>query len=195
MTFGTLGVGAGGTGLTSGTSGGVPYFNAASTMASSAVLTINQPVIGGGAGGAPAVGSKSGNTNVFGTTSGVLVNGDCAQYDSNGNLVDSGAPCGGSSSGPNTTATTITGTSGGSAVCYTPWQATSTGEVRCKLVAYLNTTATTQTYTYQGGYTFGIPPVFDQQSNPPASATTTVLSLPINMTAAFTGYIILEGTQ
>ncbi len=53
MTFGTLGVGAGGTGLTAGTSGGIPYFSSASTIASSAALTANAIVKGGGAGVAP----------------------------------------------------------------------------------------------------------------------------------------------
>ena len=50
---GTVPVAQGGTGLSSGTSGGVPYFNSASTMASSALLTANAFMIGGGAGGSP----------------------------------------------------------------------------------------------------------------------------------------------
>lgn len=49
----SLTVAKGGTGLTSGTSGGIPYFNAASTMASSGALTSNGVVLGGGAGSAP----------------------------------------------------------------------------------------------------------------------------------------------
>lgn len=52
---GTLPVGNGGTGITSGTSGGVPYFSSTSTIASSAALTANSPVLGGGAGVAPKV--------------------------------------------------------------------------------------------------------------------------------------------
>lgn len=44
----------GGTGLTSGTSGGVPYFNSSTTMASSGALAANAIVIGGGAGAAPS---------------------------------------------------------------------------------------------------------------------------------------------
>jgi hypothetical protein len=48
-----VGVAKGGTGITSGTSGGIPYFSAASTMASSAALTTNGVVLGGGAGAAP----------------------------------------------------------------------------------------------------------------------------------------------
>lgn len=52
---GTLAVANGGTGLTSGTSGGVLYYSAAGTLASSAALTANALVIGGGAGVAPSV--------------------------------------------------------------------------------------------------------------------------------------------
>lgn len=51
---GVLDVDNGGTGLTSGTSGGVPYFSATNTIASSNVLAANQIVLGGGAGVAPA---------------------------------------------------------------------------------------------------------------------------------------------
>ena len=54
MTFGTLGVSGGGTGLTSGTSGGVLYYSATGTLASSAALTASALVIGGGAGVAPS---------------------------------------------------------------------------------------------------------------------------------------------
>lgn len=50
---GTAVVTQGGTGLTGGTSGGVPYFNSTTTMASSALLTANAFMIGGGAGGSP----------------------------------------------------------------------------------------------------------------------------------------------
>jgi hypothetical protein len=51
---GTLPVGNGGTGITTGTSGGVPYFSGSTTIASSAVLAANALVIGGGAGVAPS---------------------------------------------------------------------------------------------------------------------------------------------
>ena len=51
---GTLPVGNGGTGLTTYTSGGVPYASAAGTLASSAALASLGIVVGGGAGGAPA---------------------------------------------------------------------------------------------------------------------------------------------
>jgi hypothetical protein len=48
--------------LMSGTSGGVPYFSAATTISSSAALTANQLVIGGGAGAAPAALGSLGTT-------------------------------------------------------------------------------------------------------------------------------------
>lgn len=51
---GTLSVGNGGTGITAGTSGGVPYFSATNTIASSAALAASALVVGGGAGVAPA---------------------------------------------------------------------------------------------------------------------------------------------
>lgn len=57
----------GGTGLSSGTSGGVPYFNSGTTMASSAALAANQLVLGGGAGAAPAT------LGSLGTTAQVLI--------------------------------------------------------------------------------------------------------------------------
>lgn len=46
-------VARGGTGLTSGTSGGIPYYSAAATIASSGALTQYGVVTGGGAGGSP----------------------------------------------------------------------------------------------------------------------------------------------
>lgn len=48
-----ISVADGGTGLSSGVSGGVPYFSATNTMASSALLTNYAPMVGGGAGAAP----------------------------------------------------------------------------------------------------------------------------------------------
>lgn len=49
----------GGTGLGSGTSGGVPYFSSSSVIGSSAALTANAIIIGGGAGSAPAASSAT----------------------------------------------------------------------------------------------------------------------------------------
>lgn len=92
---GQLPVGNGGTGLSSGTSGGVLAFTASGVLASSGVLTANSPVLGGGAGAAPTVGTRTGNTTAFGTTSGALIPGDCLQSDVNHNIVDAGGGCGG----------------------------------------------------------------------------------------------------
>jgi len=60
-------VAQGGTGLTSGTSGGVPYFSSTSAMASSGVLTATAVVLGGGAGAAPVPSSVTvdNSGNVF----------------------------------------------------------------------------------------------------------------------------------
>ena len=67
---GTLPVGNGGTGLTSGTSGGVPYFSASNTIASSGALSQYQVVLGGGAGGAPNVVSGTGTSGQVLTSNG-----------------------------------------------------------------------------------------------------------------------------
>ncbi len=59
---GTLPVANGGTGLTTGTDGGILGFTAAGTIASSAVLTANRIVLGGGAGATPTVLGSLGTT-------------------------------------------------------------------------------------------------------------------------------------
>jgi hypothetical protein len=59
---GLLPVANGGTGIGSGTSGGIPYFNATNTMQSSGALTANRLVLGGGAGAAPTVVGSLGTT-------------------------------------------------------------------------------------------------------------------------------------
>jgi hypothetical protein len=91
---GTLPVANGGTGLTSGTSGGVLAYTASGTLASSGALTANLPVIGGGAGVAPSVGTRSGNTTAFVTTTGTQTSGNCVQIDASGNHIAAAAPCG-----------------------------------------------------------------------------------------------------
>lgn len=94
---GTLPFANGGTGLASGNSGGVLAFTGTTTLASSATLTANLPVIGGGAGAVPTVGTVSGNTTKFGTVSGSTISGNCAKWDASGNLADQGTACGASS--------------------------------------------------------------------------------------------------
>lgn len=59
---GTVPVNKGGTGLTSGTSGGILGFTGSTTIASSAVLAANQLVLGGGAGATPTTLGSLGTT-------------------------------------------------------------------------------------------------------------------------------------
>ena len=62
----TVGVAYGGTGLSSGTSGGILGFTASGTLASSGVLTANALLLGGGAGATPsALGSLGTTTTVL----------------------------------------------------------------------------------------------------------------------------------
>lgn len=88
---GTLPVGNGGTGITTGTSGGVPYFSGSTTIASSAVLAANALVIGGGAGVAPSTTTTGTGvivalgTNV-GTAGALVVNGGALGTPSSGTL-------------------------------------------------------------------------------------------------------------
>ncbi len=92
---GTLAVARGGTGLTAGNSGGVLAYTGSGTLASSSALTANLPVIGGGAGAAPSVGTRSGNTTTFVTTTGTQTFGDCVKIDANGNHIANGSACAG----------------------------------------------------------------------------------------------------
>lgn len=78
----------GGTNLASYTSGGILCATGATTLASSAALTANLPVIGGGAGVCPAVGSVTGNTTKFVTNTGTNTSGHGVSWDASGNLVD-----------------------------------------------------------------------------------------------------------
>ena len=65
VSTGTLGVDQGGTGLTSGTSGGILAYTAAGTLASSGALTQYGIVYGGGAGVAPAATAVGTATHVL----------------------------------------------------------------------------------------------------------------------------------
>ena len=62
---GTLPVANGGTGITSGTAGGVLFYSASGTIASSSALAANQLVIGGGAAGPSTLGSLGSATTVL----------------------------------------------------------------------------------------------------------------------------------
>jgi len=136
---GTLPVANGGSGLTSGTSGGILGYTASGTLASSSALTANAPLIGGGAGATPTVGTRSGNTTAFVTKDGSSpATNDCAKWDVNGNLTTAGAACGSGSGGgtagaplyvqttstsaiTNTTETTLIGSGTGSLTLPAAW--------------------------------------------------------------------------
>ena len=96
---GTLAVANGGTGITSGTSGGVPYYSASGTIASSAALTASVPVLGGGAGAAPTVGTRSGNTTQFATITGTKTVSKQLAFDASGNVIASATDIGGAGAG------------------------------------------------------------------------------------------------
>ncbi|MBP7804738.1 MAG: tail fiber domain-containing protein [Candidatus Pacebacteria bacterium] len=80
--LGVLGVANGGTGLSSGTSGGVLYYSGAGTLASSGALTQHSLVLGGGTGGAPS------------TPLGLGTSGQCLQSQGAG-VVPQWTSCGG----------------------------------------------------------------------------------------------------
>lgn len=100
-----VGVSDGGTGLTSGTSGGVPYFSASGTMASSGALAANSLVKGGGAGAAPAtITTGTGVLTALGVNTGsagaMVVNGDALGTPSSGTLTNcTGLPASGINDG------------------------------------------------------------------------------------------------
>lgn len=76
-----------------GTSGGIPYFSSSTVVSSSAALTANLPVIGGGAGVAPSVGTVTGNTTQFPTWTGAKTASRCVDTDASGNLKITIADC------------------------------------------------------------------------------------------------------
>jgi len=103
---GTLNVANGGTGLTSGTSGGVLYYSASSTLASSAALAASSIVLGGGAGAAPS--TTTTGTGVV-TAIGNNVNTTGGLVTQSGTLAASALLLGGGSATAITSTTTGTG--------------------------------------------------------------------------------------
>lgn len=90
---GTLPVANGGTGLTSGTSGGVLAYTAAGTLASSGVLAANALVIGGGAGVAPSTTTTgTGVLTFLGTPSSANLASAVTDETGSGSLVFSTSP-------------------------------------------------------------------------------------------------------
>ena len=96
----------GGTGITSGTSGGVPYFSASNTIASSGALASNALVIGGGAGAAPT--TTTTGTGVV-TAVGNAVNTSGGLVTQSGTLTASAILLGGGSGTAISSTTTGTG--------------------------------------------------------------------------------------
>lgn len=103
---GILAVANGGTGLSSGTSGGIPYFSGSTTIASSAALAANALVIGGGAGVAPS--TTTTGTGVV-TAVGNAVNTTGGLVTQSGTLAASAFLLGGGASTAITSTTTGTG--------------------------------------------------------------------------------------
>jgi len=90
---GQLAVSRGGTGLSSGTSGGVLYYSAAGTLASSATLAANNLVVGGGAGVAPStITTGTGVVTALGVNTGTagafVVNGGALGTPSSGTVTN-----------------------------------------------------------------------------------------------------------
>lgn len=80
-------------GAAGGTNGQIQYNNAGALGGFSP--TPNLPLIGSASSPNITTGTKTGNTNNFATSTGSLTNGHCIKIDASGNLIDSGAICGG----------------------------------------------------------------------------------------------------
>lgn len=127
LTLGTdLAVADGGTGISSGTSGGILYFSASGTLASSGVLASNAIVLGGGAGTTPA--TTTTGTGVV-TAVGNAVNTTGGLVTQSGTLASSAILLGGGASTAITSTTTGTGvvTAVGNAVNTTGGLVTQSG--------------------------------------------------------------------
>jgi hypothetical protein len=85
----------GGLGLSSGPSGGLLFFSSTTSLAVTGSLTQNAPLLGGGPGEGPVLGTRSGTTLEFGTILGPHTVGKQLTFDPNGNIVASASDIGG----------------------------------------------------------------------------------------------------
>jgi hypothetical protein len=90
---GQLAVSRGGTGLSGGTSGGIPYFSSTTAMTSSALLAANALMVGGGAGAAPStITTGTGVVTALGVNTGTsgafVVNGGALGTPSSGTVTN-----------------------------------------------------------------------------------------------------------
>jgi len=124
-------------------------------------------------------------------------------YNSNGQLVinPSGSPTVSSLTAttvnysvenPNTTQTTLTGTTAGSIVWSQPLQGSALKLVIMYANGYENTTTTAQTITFTKAFT-NTPAVLVNTTGMTITVSTTGVTLPTGMTAAATGWIIIAG--
>lgn len=127
----------GGTGQTSGPSGGILYWNSATSIAGSAMIAAGMPLIGGGTGGAPSAGSKTGNTTQLASWTGATTAARCVHTDVNGNLTVAAADCGTGAGNVNAASATTVGN-------YPAWTST-TGDISPAGTAAASTTTTAST--------------------------------------------------
>jgi len=85
----------GGLGISTGTTGGLPYFSSSMTLASSNTLPLNAPLFGGGAGQPPVAGTLSGTTLQLATVLGPHTTQVALEFDGSGNIIAGSGTTGG----------------------------------------------------------------------------------------------------
>jgi hypothetical protein len=179
---GTLGVANGGTGLTSGTSGGVLAFTASGTIASSGALAANALVIGGGAGAAPA--TTTTGTGVV-TAVGNAVNTTGGLVTQSGTLAASAILLGGGASTAISSTTTGTGV-----VTALGNNANATGGLVTVDGTATLTNKTITNLVFSGNYTEGVYAIVDGASVDlnPANGTIQTWTLGASRSPTATGF-------